>query len=238
MSVVAISIEPNALDRFFARAVAESSGLAVVDLRDFERRLAWRFGAGDVLSSSPSTPLRRQTSYAGLWTMTRSQLATRLRERILEAAADGNVVILSWCAPAVLQPMRHVARILVRAAPAYRAAVAQRRLSYTHPETARMEIVSEDAAIRDFVQNTFDSHWQDPDAFDLVLNSARMSALQVIQSIEVLTARARSYNEQETRVEIVRHLRELHEDEQRVSEPATVEGASGKQGVPGLPRVG
>ena len=218
MPVIALSIEPHALDRTFAEVLTKSLGLEVIDLRDFERRLAWNCGAEDVQPSALPKQIRRYSNPGMDWPMTSRQLATRIHELVLETAAEGNVAVLSWSASAVLRPMHHVARVLVRASTAYRAATVQHELAYTHLETACMEIASEDTAIHGFVESTFNSDWQDPNAFSLVINSECMSVRQTIALIATLMTCPRFRDDQRARAEIALRLRKLHvEEEQNAS---------------------
>lgn len=214
MSVIALTIESNAQETNFAGTVTEALGLKLIDLRGFERQLAW------VPEHEPAAlsvrPALRQfhSGDVSFRAMSRRQLSARMREQLLDVAAEGNVVIVSWCAPVILRRMLHVPRVLVRASTGYRAAITQRHLNYSHRETACLEIESEDAAIERFVRRTFEADWRDPAAFDLIINSECINSLGSVGLMRSLMQCPRFRNEQRSRSEIARLLRTLHDEEQ------------------------
>lgn len=179
MTVLAMLIEPEAYDRHFANEVARAIGVELVDLRQFEHALAERsdYGEGTVHGFIARCSLR------GIGCgITSRQLADRIRERTLEIARGGNVLIVGWSVAAILRPFRHVAKVRIHAPMHRREHAVMRRCAYRDVQLARWDIDSADGLIARFLRRLFAA---DPSRhlFDLVVNSERVSSSECLTLI-------------------------------------------------------
>lgn len=168
MSVIALSIEPYALDDALLFELARTLGLKMLDLRRFEQHMADKVegttsGGGELNIACAD---RRMP-----WRLTSSDLAARIRELTLETIRDGNVMVVGWSAPIVLRSLPHVAAAHIRARDIDRSVATQSRFCYPHIGTAVMELASEDAKITRFTSRIFGTDWRDAKLFDLVLDA-------------------------------------------------------------------
>ena len=99
---------------------------------------------------------------AGL-TVRRRDLANRIREEMLETAAQGGVLIVGWSAPAILRSLAHVCCVAIRAPLKHRVATVQHHLHYPSRESAALEIEFNDGLMTQFVQRLFGTDYRDLD---------------------------------------------------------------------------
>jgi cytidylate kinase len=186
MTIIAMSIEPGSQDRRFAAKLAHALGLRLTDVRKFEQDLAVAGGAADVTYGYLTSQ-----SAAGKWKMSGQQLALRLQEEILETASCQRSLIVGWCVPAILRPLKHVIGVAVRAPIETRERNVMKELAYSDRHTARLEIESTDTMLSGFVRQVFAADWHDPDHFDIVVNADRTSFSCCVQLLKKLAKDAR-----------------------------------------------
>lgn len=211
MTTIVLSIMPGALPPRSARQIAARLGLRLVDQRPFERQVATR---SDVRSDHAGDAAGEVSGSDGPWSMTQGQLFARMREQVLEQAADGHVLIVGWAAAAVLQPFPCIMRVAVRASDAYRARQIKAQLAYEDIRTACLEMESGDGILSRFVRRATGNDWQDPTDFDMVLDAARVPLSVMPALIETTAASVRERGEGRAGDALAMALRRL-----RLSEP-------------------
>lgn len=95
-------------------------------------------------------------------------------EEVLALASRGNVIIRGWGAVRLLRAVPQVLCLRVCAPMEARVAEMMRRLG-ADERTARREIERNDAAHSSLMRRFFGDDWRDPQDYDLVLNTARIS---------------------------------------------------------------
>jgi hypothetical protein len=138
--------------------------------------------------------------------MSYSQLAARLREHWLEAASVRNVLIVGWGVAAGLHSLRGAHKILVRASIAVRERNIKRQLRFAHLGTASLELESQDAAARIYMQRLFGADWLDPDLYDVAIDMDAMSPGKARAVIGALTCNPLHVGPSPSRCEIERAL--------------------------------
>lgn len=170
MTTIALSVAPGTASREFTSALARSLDLELVDLRPFEHDMARR-------SDAAPGVLKRfiHAKSSTRWNISREQLARRMLEETLEIAARGNVLIVGWSAPVILQPFTHVARVGLGGAMAFRERTIMATYAYRDVRTARFEIESEDAMLARWLSLTFGAEAHDASLYNLVVDAESVS---------------------------------------------------------------
>jgi hypothetical protein len=187
MAIIALSVEPYAASRNFAADLARALGLALVDLRAFELEIAHMTAEGPdaVLDLVPGQ------LGAGRWSIRANDLVARLSELVLETAMHGNALIVGWSAAAVLRSLPHVATVSLRSSVAHRAITLQRRMLYTHFDSALLDLASDDLSVDHLVARFLMERRSGLDLADLTLNTERVSETMCIDLIKHLTTEPR-----------------------------------------------
>lgn len=119
----------------------------------------------------------------------RDAMAVYTAEEVLDAAAQGNVVIRGWGATLLLRPVPHVPCIRIMRPFDQRVRWLMNELDTDDVELARAEIRRSDHANAARMHDQFGVDWGDPVLFDLVLNLDRLSVDTCVQQIKALLAR-------------------------------------------------
>ena len=235
MTIVAICIEPGAVETGFAKELANRLNLRLCDLRRFEADIAERSDFGDgKLHSLVHHRSRRLRN----WCVEGTELAARIREEVLQHVIEGDALIVGWSAIPVLRNFEHVAKVMVRAPLRFRHFAAMRQLAYRELGTAELEIDSADALIDRFVQRLFATDWRDPANYDVVLDADRIPATLQVDLVKVLAASDRFQEAPgvRARVEAALEMLRLHESwsaDQEAAGANQVTVAAGSSGGPG-----
>ncbi|MFM9942470.1 MAG: AAA family ATPase [Hyphomicrobiaceae bacterium] len=210
MTVFALCVEPGAAAPGMVAGLASRLGLKLFDQRTFELAVAARSDFSDrkLHSYSSGTPLP-----AALRDIRIEQLASRIREEVLEVVAAGNALIVGWSAIPILRPFEHVPRVLLRAPDRFRHSATMRQFGYQHIGTAQLEVDSTDGLIGRFLQRLYGCDWRAPDNFDLVVDSSRVPARLQLDLVELLVGNATFQDTPEvrTRVAAALDMLRLHE---------------------------
>ncbi len=172
MTVMALCLEMGAFGETFAYELAAALSVQVLDLRPLELGMAeWHLfcngpaGYGDAGDSSRMQPTPSEIE----------ERSVRIAAEIVEAA-KGDALIVGWSAAAVLAPLSRVTRVCIRAPRPQRAWSVTRRCSHDAASAAPGPTGIPKLDLSRSVNLTSDPKWLDLDDFDLILDSARMSA--------------------------------------------------------------
>jgi cytidylate kinase len=168
MPVVALSIEYGCRSAAFAEVLAKALGLQLVDFRAIEEDLAERLFPDEDTSNHVSARGRGPFEYP--WLISKCDVATLLRDEILERAKHGNAIIVGACAATVLGATHRVACVHLHGSMDFRSAIIQRRHAYPLIATAALEVEYQDATISKLVWQLFGQDWRDPSLYDLSID--------------------------------------------------------------------
>ncbi len=115
-------------------------------------------------------------------------LSLHTAEEVLALVAQGNVAIRGWGATYLLRPAPHVACVRICAPFELRVARMMERMETSDADFAREEIRRSDAAHTAAMQRRFGVDWKDPEHYDLVLNTGRLSVEDCVGQIKYLLA--------------------------------------------------
>ena len=172
MTVIVLAIEFGADELHTAARIAEELGFALVDLRKFELEMAEHC---DLVGSQDRRPIDGWAAFSGRWRISSAQLAHRLAEEILDRASHGNIVITSWCAPALLSGLDHTIRVLLTAPQPDRDARIMRHRGYCDRRTACIDREYVDALVGRHARRVVNADWRDSAFFNasVVLQQGR-----------------------------------------------------------------
>lgn len=119
----------------------------------------------------------------------RHALAIYTAEEVLDAAANGNVVIRGWGATQLLRAVPHIPCVRVMRPFEQRVAWLMKELGTEDRHVAEAEIRRSDAANASRMNEQFGVHWGDPALFDMVLNTERLSVATCVEQIKLLLQR-------------------------------------------------
>ncbi len=193
MPIVTISRQYGAGGSSVAGIVAAELGAEVVDkklIEEVARRLAMQPSEVEAEEERPRTFLERLVrSFSALepgmgagWSPPypdplydpRKEIIHLTEKVIHEVADSGNVVVVGRGAGFVLRDRPNVFRVFLRAPEAERVKVLMARLGLNETETKRAmhETDSNRAA---YIKQLYGRDWSDPDDYDLVINTGRVS---------------------------------------------------------------
>jgi cytidylate kinase len=119
----------------------------------------------------------------------RQAMALYSAEEVLEAAAQGNVVIRGWGATQLLRPVPHVPCIRIMRPFDKRVQWLMNEIDTDDKGVAEAEIRRSDEANASRMQDQFGVQWNEPVLFDMVLNTDRLTVDSCVQMIRMLLAR-------------------------------------------------
>ncbi len=177
MAVITISRELGSNGASIGQQVAKTLGYSFVD-KDTMERVFRQYGLTrfeDIYSSAPS--IMDMFNYNSLLTIA-------MFNEILEALAQrGNVVILGRGGFAVLGDFADVLDVRLEAKLAVRTQRIMQRERLSTEDQAQARINEDDSIRRKFVQMFYNRQWNDPTAFDLIIDTGLVSEDQAIQQI-------------------------------------------------------
>lgn len=207
MPLIALSIASDcAIDRDL-RALAGTLDFDLIDRRSIEHSIAEACDHGSIDD-------RFNVWHAtGRWLSapTGREIMCRLTEETLELAGKGDVLLLSWAAPAILRHLGHAVSIRVHAPSRMREMAAMRRLAYRAPLMAEWEVGSADTLIERFMRRMFDHAVGDPALYDVMLNVGRLPNATWTSPVVDFVRRLPQYSHSDGRAEVEVELRMLRQ---------------------------
>ncbi|EHR72471.1 putative phospholipid-binding protein [Burkholderiales bacterium JOSHI_001] len=185
MPVVALTQGMGSLAQDIAEQLADELKLATLQHEVAER-------VADKMHVSKSLINRLRSGKAGLiegLRADRGAMAVYTAEEVLDAAAQGNVVVRGWGATQLLRQVPHVPCIRIMRPFEKRVDWLMAELGIDDRDTAEQEIRRSDNANASRMHDQFGVHWGDPVLFDLVLNTDRLSVDTCVQQIKAVLAR-------------------------------------------------
>ncbi len=183
MTVIAMTREMGTLGKDVAHGIAVELGLGLVHHELVRKEIA---GKLDVEPSDVHRFLEGVPSLWDRWKIDERKLSRYTREEILELADRDNVLIRGWGAPYLLKDVPHVIRIRVCAPMAFRIGEMRKRLNIEDDDAARREIEQNDAAHTRAMRSFFDTDWEHPLNYHMVLNTGSMPVTACIDQIRLL----------------------------------------------------
>jgi cytidylate kinase len=183
MAVIAMTREMGSLGKDVAARLAERLGLEIVHHELVEHDVAGRLG---VEESAVHRFLEGSASLLERWQVDGRRLSRYTAEDILELAARGNVLIRGWGAVSVLRPVSHVLCVRVCAPMHVRVRRLMERLGIADADLARREIERNDASHASTMQRFFGANWEDPQLYDLMLNTERVPVEDCVGQVQLL----------------------------------------------------
>ena len=173
MTVIAMTREMGSRGKDVSLGLASRFGLEIIHHELIEQGLAERLNLPE---SSVHHFLEGEASLLERWRIDRSRLSLYTKEEILELACRGNVLIRGWGSAQLLRGIGNVLCIRICAPMRCREDVLLARVpSLKDRKSARAEIERNDAAHRNVIERLFQANWRDPEHYDLVLNTERLS---------------------------------------------------------------
>lgn len=185
MPVIALTQGMGSLAQEIGEKLAKDLGL-----RCMEHEMAERLA--DKMHVSKSLINRLRSGKAGLIEGMRADkhaMALYTAEEVLEAAAQGNVIIRGWGATQLLRSVPHVPCIRIMRPFDQRVQWLMNALGSDDRDLAEKEIRRSDHANATRMNEQFGVHWGDPSLFDMVLNTERLSIDTCAEQIKGLLGR-------------------------------------------------
>lgn len=183
MTVIAMTREMGTLGKDVAHGIAVELGLGLVHHELVRKEIA---GKLDVEPSDVHRFLEGTPSLWDRWKIDERRLSRYSREEILELADRDNVLIRGWGAPYLLKDVPHVIRIRICAPLEFRVGEMKKRLNIEDEDVARREIEKNDAAHTRAMRSFFDTDWEHPLNYHMVLNTGNMPVTACIDQIRLL----------------------------------------------------
>ena len=180
MAVIAMTREMATRGSEVAAVLAERLGLSIIHHEIVEHDIAERTGMPE---SEVHRFLEGEASLLERWKLDRKRMSRYTAQEILELAAKGNVLIRGWGATDLLKGVPHVLCVRICAPLPFRETVLMERLGLKDADSARREIMRNDAAHNRTMQRLFGIDWQDPSLYAIVLNTARVPVVDCVDSI-------------------------------------------------------
>jgi len=192
MPIIAITREMGSLGKDVARGLGEELGLPVI-YHEVIDHLA------DRMRVRKSHVIRLLDGSAGLLerlTADRTSLAIYTADEIYGLAAKGGAIIRGWGATHLLRELPHAVCVRVCAPFEVRKRRMMQRLGSEDDARVADEIRVNDEAHAAIMRRHFGVQWTDPEHYDVVLNTQRVSAQECVSEVLAL-ARAPQFEETE-----------------------------------------
>lgn len=128
--------------------------------------------------------LEGKTSLLDRWKFPSRDLANMTACEVYELAEHGNVIIRGWGSAQLLHSVDHVLCVRVCAPLARRVETLMERLDIDDEDYARKEIINNDTAHGHLLKRMTHGDWQNPDNYDLIINTARVPVEEGVDLIE------------------------------------------------------
>ena len=183
MPIIAITREMGSLGKDVARGLGEELGIPVI-YHEVIDQLA------DRMRVRKSHVIRLLDGSAGLLerlTADKTSLSVFTADEIYGVAARGaGAVIRGWGATHLLRDVPHVLCVRVCAPFETRKQRMMERLGSDQEERVAEEIRTNDEAHTAIMRRHFDLHWTEPEHYDLVLNTKRVSVDECVSEVMAL----------------------------------------------------
>jgi len=183
MAVIAITREMGSLGKDVARALGEELGLPVI-YHEVIDHLA------DRLRVRKSHVIRLLDGSAGLFerlTADKTSLSIYTADEICAIAARGGAIIRGWGATHLLREVPHALCVRVCAPFELRKQRMMQRLASEDEARVAEEIRINDEAHGAIMRRHFGVQWTEPEHYDLVLNTKRVSIDECVDEVLTLT---------------------------------------------------
>jgi cytidylate kinase len=183
MAVITLSGELGSNSREIARAVAQTLRYELVDKHTYDG-IFRQYGLTrfeDVYNSAPS--------FLDLLNADNLLLVSMANEIVEAVAQRGNVVIVGRAGFAALAGYADVLHVHIQAPLAERVQRVMTRDGLSDPRAAEERVSEDDHMRRSYVQRFYNTQWDEPANFDLVIDTSAESSEQAVQRIvEAATA--------------------------------------------------
>jgi cytidylate kinase len=178
MPVITISRQMGSLGTQVAEEIARCLKYKVV-CREVINEAASRAGVPEVALATID-----ELDFLGLRPSTeaRSAYHEAVREIMVELADEGNVVIVGRAGQVILRERPDALHVRVYAPFELRV----ERIAERHSETleaARAQVTASDQSRTRYLKRFYQARWDDPDHYDLIINTAHLSAEQAAQVV-------------------------------------------------------
>ncbi len=184
MALIAMTREMGSLGKDVAAAVSARLGKPVVNHEIIDH-------LANKMRLRKSHVIRFLDGKASIWerlTTDKTSLAIYTADETLALAESDNVaVIRGWGSAHLLRPIRHVICVRVCAPLEVRVRRMMERLNTDDEEFVRQEIKLSEEAHGAIARRHFGVNWQDPELYDLVLNTERVSIGECADEVIALT---------------------------------------------------
>jgi len=181
MPLIAMTREMGSLGKDVAAAIAEKSGRKVV-YHEIIDMLA------NKMRLRKSHVERFLDGRAGLWerlTTDKTSLSIFTAEETFRFLLDGStIVIRGWGASHLLRDIPHVLRVRVCAPHEVRVARMMERLGTDKRDAVEAEIAMSEESHAAITKRHFGIDWKEPEHYDLVLSTERMSVPECVDQLE------------------------------------------------------
>ena len=188
MPLIAMTREMGSLGRDVAAGVAQRAGRRVVYHEIIEP-------IANKMRLRKSHVERFLEGKSGLWerlTTDRTSLSIFTADETFRFLRDGTTgVIRGWGAVHLLREVPHVIRVRVCAPLEVRVQRMMERLGTDNRAAVQSEIEMSEEAHTAITRRHFGVNWRDPELYDLVLNTARISVDECIEEVDALARKPR-----------------------------------------------
>lgn len=183
MPVIAMTREMGSRGKDVAMALADEIGVRIVHHEMVEHDLASRL---HVRESTVHRYLEGGANALERWRINKKNLGLYTAQEIFQLAEQGNLLIRGWGATQLLRVVSHVVCVRVCAPLALRTRTLMERLQLDSENIAKREIKKNDEAHTRVMRHLFQVDWEDPQHYDLVLNTDRLSVRACVDLIKHL----------------------------------------------------
>lgn len=181
MTVIAMTREMGSQGKDVALGLAERMQLPVVHHNLIEHNISEKM---HVSESDVHRHLEGKTSLLERWRFPGNALANLTASEVLALAEKGRVIIRGWGSTHLLHSVDHVLCVRVCAPLEQRIATLMERLEIDDEAYARREIIINDTAHGQILKRMLHGDWQNPDHYDLVINTERVPIDEAVDLIE------------------------------------------------------
>ena len=181
MPVIAMTREMGSQGKDIALGLAERMSMPIVHHNLVEQDISKKMHINE---SDVHHHLEGKTSRLERWRFPGKLLANMTVCQVYELAEEDNVIIRGWGSTQLLRSIDHVLCVRVCAPLEHRVATLTKRLETDDAAFARQEIVINDTAHGQLLKRIVHGNWQDPEHYDLIINTGRVPVEQGVDLIE------------------------------------------------------
>ncbi|MDD2917865.1 cytidylate kinase family protein [Rhodoferax sp.] len=185
MTVIAMTQEMGSLAKDVALELAGALNLSVMR-KEVVQNVA---GKMHVPTSLISRLREGKAGFIERATTDKERVAIYTAEEVFELANEGNVILRGWGSTCLLRPVPHVLSVRIMRSLPKRVEWLMHYLDTDDRELCEAEILRSDAAHASSIQQQFGVTWGDPQLYDIVLNTDRLSVAACVDQIKLLCSR-------------------------------------------------